>query len=305
VQSNSDRQRSAKSATAREAPKATLHTFRTDLAKQPLAELLGKIGYHRLSGIFRVEHGGVTKELHLRDGYVNFASSSDLRDSLGAHLVSSKVLTQEAHDRLRQHPDFSRKKLGVLLMEQQLLLPNQVRALVQQQVANIAWSLFGWERGSASFEICELPDNQTIRIQIPVKHMVLKGNRRAPAVKRMLDHLGGEGAVFVPVRDSEAIIDAALDESEYALYQSIDGKRTVGDLCDEPPLEPEGNIRLLHALHCLRLIDPSLESAERGAPAAGEATQAANSASAAEPTRQSKAFSLSGAKRGRMVLSLR
>ncbi|REJ86240.1 MAG: DUF4388 domain-containing protein [Acidobacteria bacterium] len=234
----------------------TRHVFHADLAEQSLADLLARIDRHRLSGVLEAEQDGVRKQLHLRDGYVLFASSSDRRDSLGAHLVRRRVLTREAIERLRDLPDFKQKRLGTMLMEQQLLLPNQIRTLVQQQVANIAWSLFSWESGAVSFELGELRDDQPIRIQIPLKHMVLKGNRRAPAVDRMLASLGGKEARYAQVHDSEAIIDAALDETEYALFLSIDGQRDVGELIQEPPLEPDDNVRLLHALRAIGLILP-------------------------------------------------
>ena len=230
--------------------------YAADLQAEFLGELLVKIHHHRVPGVIEAVNGDVTKRLFIRDGNVVYASSNDRTDRLGPYLLSQGRISPEQLETLAEARRRGHKRFGMLLMDEGLLAPGEIKAAIQQQVERIAWSLFSWSEGSARFEIQELRERNAIRIQVPILHMVLRGTRHRSDAQRALEALGGSQARLVAGYDAEEAIDIALDGEEYTLLRAIDGEQTVGDLCKSGSLPAEEAIQLLLAFKTLGLVHP-------------------------------------------------
>ena len=60
--------------------------YRGDLRQTALPEMLAILDQSRMTGTIEAILGEITKRVHLENGYVVFASSTDLADSLGGYL---------------------------------------------------------------------------------------------------------------------------------------------------------------------------------------------------------------------------
>lgn len=231
------------------------YQYRGDLRETALPEMLFTIYLHRVPGVIDCRAGGVLRKIHLRDGVVVHASSTDRRDSLGAFLLQSGKISREQHaltDGIRQaSPD---KRLGELLIEHGALSPAQLYDAIQEQMGAIVWSLFSWEEGEVTFSIGEFEEKGMIRIHLPMQQVILQGVKRVPDAKALVARLGRKDTVFEPTWTTEDLIAAALDSVELELLRLVDGKRTLYDICTQGPCSAAENARLVYALHVLRLI---------------------------------------------------
>jgi hypothetical protein len=257
-----------------------------------LPEILYTVDRFQVPGVIEAEREGVVKSVHIKDGRVVHAASSDLNDSLGTFLRRSGKLSDETYAETMRLRGESDRRYGELLVEAGILPPSEVYAAIRQHVEAIVWSLFYWQEGAVIFKIGDFaPPNNRIRIELPMRQVILQGIKRAPNAKALIARLGKKETVFSPAWDTETLIEAGLDSEEYALLQLVDGERTLYQVCTEGPFSAADNAKLTYAFHVLRLIDrPEVEenaAPEEAAPAEEPPPDApAAEAKEAEPLRR-------------------
>ncbi len=232
--------------------------YRGDLRQTALPEMLFTIERFQVPGVIEVERGGVEKRVYIKEGNVIHASSSDLDDSLGMYLGRvGRLPTEVVEETMRERRRID-KRYGVLLIERGLLSPGAVYKAIRKQIEAIVWSLFHWEEGKVTFSIGEFKDGDMVRIQLPMRQVILRGVRRAPNAKAMVARLGKKETAYEPNFRTEDLIEIALDEEEFRLLQLVDGQRNLYDICSQGPFSPAENAKVLYAFHVLQLIRPPL-----------------------------------------------
>jgi hypothetical protein len=216
--------------------------------------MLQTIDRFRVAGVIEAKNGQAVKRVFLRDGYVIHASSTDLADSLGEHLVRDGKLSAAEHRRIAEVRAKGQRRFGVLLLEQRLLTPADVNEAIRKHIEEIVWSLFYWQRGEVSFSVGEVKDEGMVQIQLPLRRVILEGIKRAPEAKPLVNRLGRKDTVFEPSFRWEQLIELALDDSEYRLLTAVDGQKTLYDLCSVESLSAANNAKLLYAFLVLQLV---------------------------------------------------
>ena len=229
------------------------HQYRGDLHQTALPEMLAVIHQLRVSGVVDAVCGEFSKKVFLESGYVVHASSSDLADSLGGFLKRSGRLSDGQFQSAMAKRD-NKRRLGEILIEQGVLSPAQVYEAIREHVENIIWSLFSWEEGSVTFRLGEPDLTGAVRIQIPVRQVILQGIKRATNAKSLVQRMGGRDTLFEPHFRFEDLIEVALVDEEYALLALVDGQKSLYELCTKGPLAAADNARLLYAFSVLGLI---------------------------------------------------
>jgi hypothetical protein len=241
--------------------------YRGDLSQTALPEMLAIIDRTRVAGVIEAVSGDFSKKIYLDDGCVVHAASSDLADSLGSYLRrAGKISESQYQASMRKRSEVSRR-LGEVIIEQGLLTPAQVYQAIREHVEAILWSLFSWEEGEVSFSIGQPDLTGIVRIQIPLRQVILQGIVRAANAKSLVQRMGGKETRFEPVFRYEDLIEIALDGDGYALLARVDGKRTLYELCTGGAGPAADAARLLYAFSVLGLIRRSGagEAAERRA----------------------------------------
>jgi hypothetical protein len=245
------------------------HHYRGDLRTTALPEMLAVVHQIRVSGVVEATYGEFSKKIFLESGYVVHASSSDLADSLGSFLRSSGRLSDgQFHTAMQKRAD-GKRRLGEVLVEQGVLSPAQVFEAIREHVENIIWSLFSWEQGTVTFQLGEPELSGVVRIQIPLRQVILQGIKRAANARSLVQRLGGREALFEPHYRFEDLIEVALEDDEYRLLALVDGKRSLYELCTQGAMAAADNARLLYAFFVLGLIRRADAPAEKATPAGG------------------------------------
>jgi hypothetical protein len=235
------------------------HHYRGDLRQTALPEMLAVIHQMRVSGVVEAVCGEFSKKIFLESGYVVHASSSDLADSLGGFLRRTGRLSDGQFQTAMAKRD-GKRRLGEILIEQGVLSPAQVYEAIREHVENIIWSLFSWEEGHVTFRLGEPDLTGAVRIQIPVRQVILQGIKRAANAKSLVQRMGGRDSLFEPHFRYEDLIELALDDDEYSLLALVDSQKTLYELCTKGPLAAADNARLLYAFSVLGLIRRTAEA---------------------------------------------
>jgi len=242
--------------------------YRGDLRQTALPEMLAIIDHTRVAGIVEAVYGDATKKIYLENGYVVHASSSELADSLGNYLRRSGHLSDEQYEAAMERRAGSSRRLGELLIELKLLAPDEVYQSIREHVEAILWSLFSWEEGVVTFTIGAPDLTGFVRIQIPLRQVVIQGVKRAANAKSIVQRMGGRETLLEPNYKFEELIEVGLERDEYELLSRVDGKKTLYELCTGGPFSAADAARELYAFSVLGLIRKS-SSARRERPSGG------------------------------------
>lgn len=240
---------------------ASAAQYHGDLSQTALPEMLAIIDRTRVAGVIEAVSGEFSKKIYLDHGCVVHAASSDLADSLGSYLRrTGKISENQFQAAMRKRSEVSRR-LGEVIIEQGLLTPAQVYQAIREHVEAILWSLFSWEKGEVSFSIGQPDLTGIVRIQIPLRQVILQGVVRAANARSLVQRMGGKETRFEPVFRYEDLIDVALDADGWALLTKVDGKRTLYELCTGGPGPAAEAARLLYAFSVLGMIRRSDDEA--------------------------------------------
>ena len=234
----------------------TSYKYRGSLAETTLPEMLYTIDRFHVPGVVEAKQGRVIKRVYLRGGYIIHASSTDRNDSLGIHLLQRKSIRPEIIEELSSKRRHSNKRLGVMLLEQSLLSPAQVLRAIREQIEAIVWSLFFWDEGEVAFGAGELKAGDMVQIQLPIRQCIIQGIRQAPDAKLMVSRLGQRDTILEPCYEIEDLIETGLDVGDYKILQSVDGKKTLYELCSQGPKPAADIAKMLYAFQILHLIGP-------------------------------------------------
>lgn len=243
------------------------YKYRGDLARTTLPEMLYTIDRFHVPGVVEARRDRVIKRVYLRAGYVIHASSTDRRDSLGAHLLEKKSVKSEILEELSTQRRHSNKRLGVMLLEQGLLSPAQVLRAIREQIEAIIWSLFYWEEGEVTFGLGELEAADMVQIQLPIRQVIIRGIRQAPDARLMVSRMGDKETVLEPCFEIEELVETGLDIGDFKILRAVDGKKTLYELCADGSKPAAEIAKLLYAFQILHLICPQgqakVETAEK------------------------------------------
>lgn len=226
--------------------------YQTDLSQTPLPEILVTIHRYKAPGTIDCRRGSELKEIFVDGGHIVFASSNQVRDSLGDKLLREGKITREQYEEsVRQLVDTG-KRQGTILNEMNLLDSAELVKSVREQIEEIVWSVFAWDAGSVGFTPGRDRHTEFVRVDLPIPQAVLNGVRHMPDAKMLIARLGGKTTVIQ--RTEAPVEELTLDEHEQRLLGLVNGRRTLFELVNTPPLSPGLNARILYAFLALQLI---------------------------------------------------
>jgi hypothetical protein len=228
--------------------------YRGDLSQTALPEILHTVDRFQVPGVIEARRGPLIKRVFIKEGNVVHASSNDREDSLGRYLELSGLLSRQAFADTMRERERTSKRYGVLLVERRLLSPAEIYRAIRKQIEAIVWGLFAWKEGCVTFSIGEYREPDSVRIQLPMRQVILHGIKRAPDAKAMVARLGRRETVFEPCYRPDELIEIAMDADEYSLLQLVDGRRTLFEICTQGPRGAADNGKLLYAFQVLQLI---------------------------------------------------
>jgi hypothetical protein len=228
--------------------------YQTELSQIPLPEILVTIHRYKAPGTIECRRGSELKEIFLDRGQIIFASSNQVRDSLGDKLLYEKKITQEQYDESVRRLVSTGKRQGTILTEMEVLDSDRLFTAVREQILQIVWSVFAWDAGSVTFTPGRQKQQEFVKSDIAIPQVILQGVRRVPDAKPLVARLGTKATILV--RTEKTVDELILDPDEQRLLDACDGKSALFDLISIGPLTASNNARILYAFFALQLIAP-------------------------------------------------
>ena len=188
------------------------------------------------------------KKVYMAKGEIVFASSSLIEDRLGESMVRTNAITREQRDKSLNAALQQGKKLGALLIENELITPKQLVAGVKHQVRQITASIFNLYGGFYIFDESPLPDIIPIRLDTWKLIADSIQNVAWDVVRRVFPASVLKTAVQAADATSYPIHNVSLDKDQRVMLSLIDGTKSIGTLCNSSGL---GDFNALKAIYVL------------------------------------------------------
>jgi hypothetical protein len=222
--------------------------YRGDLSATPLAEILATIHRYRVPGVVSVQRDKRIRRLFLDEGLVLYAISNEKEADLASFLLRAGALDA---DSAREAERAGREglRMGQILLQ----MGRHARAPELGGAGQIRdrRGALDWDAGEALFEVGARRTADFVRVDFPILDLVLEGIPEGLDVRRLVRRLGSAGSILEKTSGPPLSL---FDASERALYDAVDGKTTLRDLCARPPRTEAENARLLYAFFCLGLL---------------------------------------------------
>jgi hypothetical protein len=140
----------------------------------PLPVILESLQKEKATGTLIVRCRNVEKCIHIKDGQIIFATSTDELDRLGETLVKEGMISKEKMEAALKlySKNVGFKKLGAILVENGFISPKDLFSGLKTQVKDIIYSLFLWDDAEYRFE-GRLPAD-IIKLQINLQDLLME-----------------------------------------------------------------------------------------------------------------------------------
>lgn len=218
------------------------------LSEASLPELLASISRSRETGVLNFHDMGRWKAIYFKDGKIVFATSNVQDDRLGEFLLKEGKIT------VRQFLEASKlikpgKRLGAVLVEQNILSPDELFMAINQHVLEIVYSLFDWSRGEYEFVMKDLTAEGPVSLDLSTEKVILEGIRRLRDFTRVY---AGTGSVDTVLRQSDAadslVYKLELDEDESQILSLVNGRLSVEQILSMSYRSNFETLRILYGM---------------------------------------------------------
>ena len=232
-----------------------------DISRVQLPDVLSFVSMIRRSGKLVLRSGAMERTLVWKDGDVVFATSNSPEDSLGVVLLRNGKITQQQYEESKRRVT-PQLRHGKLLVQMGAISPKDLWWGVKNQALDIIYSLFHWRSGSFAFvESMEEISGEKIVLALNTSSVIMEGIRRLDESARIREKVPSLDLVFMKIPGVAPDFDELeMNDSEVAVYNDIDGMRSVRDLIATSNDLTEFDVtRILFQLVSARLIEPAPE----------------------------------------------
>jgi len=225
--------------------------YNGDLAATPLAEILATIHRYRVPGVVTASREKRTRRVFVEDGLVIFAASNEAEMGLASFLLKQGTLDADTAREAEARRARDGLRMGQVLLQMGVVTPERLNIAIAGQIRELLFDTIDWDAGEVRFEIGVRRTADFVRVDLPIPEVLLEGIRRAANVRRLVKRLGSAPALL---ERTGGPLESLFSEEERRLYQAVDGKTSLQQLCARGPGGLADNARLLYTFYCLGLL---------------------------------------------------
>jgi len=232
------------------------HILEGDLSRIQLPDVLSFLSMIRGTGKLVLEHERMERSIYWKDGEIVFASSNSPEHSLGMFLLRNGKITQQQYDESKRRVTATTRH-GKLLVQMGAISPKDLWWGVKNQALEIIYSLFSWKDGSFLFgDTADELVNERIVLSINTSTVIMEGIRRLDESAMIREKITSLDMVFMKVPGAEPDFGSLdMSEHEIALYNTLDGKRSIRALIGGSEMTEFEVTRIVFQLLSARLIE--------------------------------------------------
>lgn len=233
--------------------------LRGSLKRFALPEILQLIASGSRTGTLGIQKDDNMVMVYFEDGSITYGYGPRQTYHIGQLLKERGVLSAEAlEEAVRiQADEENSKRLGEILVARGMIDRADLKAAVKDQIEQLLYSLLSWDSGTFKFYEGQLPTEEEIKVEISVENVILEGLRRHDEMNLVRDTLPDQKEIFrIAVTKGDRSRDVNMSADEWNMMASVDGRRSLKDICNQSDLGEERTLLALARLKLSGLIVP-------------------------------------------------
>lgn len=242
-----------------------------------LADIFQLISLQKKAGELVLTNKELSVTILFDNGMIVGAETTNREDKerIGRILVRTKKITKKQLKELLKSQKKQNKKLGFILLDAGLINDNELKEVLQLQLAETVLSLFAWKDGNYSFNQKDIEYDRDIITPLNTEFILMEGIRMVDEWPLIEKNIPSLNIVFTkseqPVQQKERIsseltdfadILLAADEDSQTFTKEeelvlglIDGKRDVQEIIDLSKLGQFETCKIISGLYTRHVID--------------------------------------------------
>jgi len=206
--------------------------IRGTLEESSLPELLRSVTRSRETGVLNCEIYEYQKAIYILDGQIIFASSNNADDRLGESLLRNDRIPlrplQIASKMVKPG-----KRLGSILVNMNVLTPEELVEGVRNQVKDIIHSLFKVTKGQYELALRDVNTHEMILLNMSTEDIIFDGVKSINSWTRISKGIGTLQHKMVPSAEAaKLILNLSLETEEQHLFSLCEkGQFTIEEIC--------------------------------------------------------------------------
>lgn len=224
------------------------------ISQVPVWDIVSTAYRNRLDGILTLRKEATERILYLKHGQLVFARSNVLDERLGEKLVRWGHLTYRDlyHCSRLIRPG---RRLGMILVEQGLLTPDQLVRAVYSQVRDIVWSAFAMDDGQFIYERGTYLPSEVITLNIPMPLLIFQAIMQIPSWTIIQRSIGPLTTVYLYDEDQSALVRILeLEQAWEQLLQSMRSPTPLETILQRSPFSDFETGRFITAMLALKVV---------------------------------------------------
>ncbi|MBN2467417.1 MAG: DUF4388 domain-containing protein [Deltaproteobacteria bacterium] len=219
-----------------------------------LASVLQLLANDKKTGILHIKEGKNQVKVYLEEGTIIYAIGSQTENRLGHLLRSKGVISEENLKKCLEEARGKNEQVGKILVESGCVSIAELETFIHQQVENILYSLFLWQKGEFEYEDATFNLKGAIVTQLNTMELILEASRRVDELSVLRKQIPDDLAIFRLSDEGSSQDEIKLNSQEWRMLSLIDGKRTVRDVIDESGFDDFMGMKFFYSLVSSGLI---------------------------------------------------
>jgi tetratricopeptide (TPR) repeat protein len=226
------------------------------LRDKSVAELFLELYTQAATGILRLKKLNAIKNIYFQMGKPIFATSNQKEDRMGSILYKQGIINREQLEFAIEEIKGTGKKFGTVLVENEIITPEQLVQAVISQVEEIMLSVFVWEEGEFLFADEFPSEDEVITLDISAAQLIFKAVKDRYSLPMVKKILGSTRKVLAFTRNpSYKFQEIEFTPEEEKVINNVDGRKTITEIVMASGVDEEKCYRLLAALIMLKTIE--------------------------------------------------
>lgn len=216
------------------------------LAQSPVPKLITAFYEARHHGELTLRQGDVTKLIHFEEGQPVYAASNLVHERFGRFCARKGLVPDTELMAVAELAQEAGLRTGEAMVRLGLLTPEQRRTLLEEQIREIIWSTFVWDRGEYALSNKTLARPDVVKLSVFSGDLILQGVSRSETLLSLRRKMGAQRRMFPTSEPPYSLHELTLSDAQAQLVAHADGSKNVADLLTLTDLsEREGLATLL------------------------------------------------------------
>jgi CheY-like chemotaxis protein len=207
------------------------------------------------TGELGVQRGKVKKIIYFHKGQPVFARSNLLSERFGQFLLRVGKIKPDQLEDMIAVARASKRRIGDVLVERELLNQTERMYYVGQQVKSIIYSLFAWEEGSYVLTFKDKATAEPIKLDVHPATLIVRGIKKFYKPDRLRRVIRPDDILVPSLQPAYQLHEVELEKWEAQLLTQIDGTRPVSELVSLAQKSEAVVLAFLHSLMALNILE--------------------------------------------------